>query len=263
MRLLVIDTAAKSERESDYETAVETSHWRRSSTTTLFESPGGVRFLAGSIQESTSYTYLEPDFDIMDQTGALVWETHPEPDKTRSSSSVLFEGLFIARAAEFVTVAELQMARREHDDNPWSVDADDKLSYDVCRRLIAHLEGGDGRPTTAAEYALLLMVVAPDRLAIDLDREEIERLADLTGREGQYTEVELSPELEAAIRGAEKLHAAILVANGSVVAENRVRTALASIENLIDDMAAAARAELKQKFSRQGGTGHPCVVVSA
>lgn len=97
MLLKVIDRRADSERESDYEPAVKLVHWSLASKRALFETPGGVRLVVESRQEATSRSYLEPDFDTLNATGALVYleRTASEPSVCRETTAL--HGLYVAQ----------------------------------------------------------------------------------------------------------------------------------------------------------------------
>jgi len=232
MLLKIIDIAGENEHESDYETAVDLSHWSMQSRSILFESLGGVRFIVTSRHEQVTHSYMEPDFDHLEATGKTVYLTHSDRSKDRFTEEFFISGLYIACAQAPVSASEFMMVFAEPYDNVWDIFFDDTRPHDVNRRIAAHLSCEDGRPRRADlrcsnDYDEHL--VPPNAIAVSLADADIERLCDLEIHAGTVCEIELPLSLEMAIVLAEKQHAQIVNRNSEVAANNRVQAAMARI----------------------------------
>jgi hypothetical protein len=257
MLLAVIDIKSESDSDSDYDTAVDIRHWSMHRYSVLFESPGGVRFMVDSTWENTTHSYMEPDFDHMEKTGETVWLTHDMPAYEDSEASdndktqYRFDGLYIARPTQGVSVAEFQEVLRgnEGDLEPWDIYYDESRAQELNLRVAAHLAGGDGRPMKAESLFAGDVLVEPNRVGAAIERDEIARLSRLDVKKGRSYEIELSTAFEASILAAEKLNATVVADNYVIKSENRVHAAQARIENVIDEMAKSAMAEMKQSYA--------------
>lgn len=76
LRLTILDCEVNSEQESDYDTAVDISHWSMSETKMTLETPYGLQLLLTERTESHTHSYLEPDFDVFERTGEVHYLTH-------------------------------------------------------------------------------------------------------------------------------------------------------------------------------------------
>lgn len=253
MRLKVIGIDSESDSESDYDTAVDISHWSMSRDTVLFETPGGVRFTVGSRWEQKTYSYMEPDFDHMEKTGQTVWATHSDTFKNErepegGNTTYQFDGLYIARPEARISVAEFRETMKRFVDNeldPSYLLFDDDGKQELNLRIAAHLSGADARPVRAEEHFHEDTFIQPNRIHAEIAQEEIVSLSGLQVKEGYSYDIELSPGFQASILAAEELHAKISADNADVRIENRVHAARARLGNLIDDMAEAAKLGLK------------------
>ena len=69
-----------SESESDYDTAVDLVHYTTNTTDYVLSTPAGLT-LKVKVQETwTSHSYLEPDFDHLEQTGECLYVHHTDAD---------------------------------------------------------------------------------------------------------------------------------------------------------------------------------------
>jgi len=79
MKPRLLDSHCRHENESDYETAVDLRHYSIDEETRLYELSGlgcGVRIEINVCEIHTTGSYLEPDFDVLDQTGNLHYVSH-------------------------------------------------------------------------------------------------------------------------------------------------------------------------------------------
>jgi hypothetical protein len=67
----------ESDSESDYETAVELMHWNTCEIIIKISTPYGLDICLSRREVHTSTTYLEPDFDLFEETGRLKYVSHP------------------------------------------------------------------------------------------------------------------------------------------------------------------------------------------
>lgn len=81
MQLTIVSIVSEHFNESDYETAVDMSHWSQSSVSYNLLSPAGVRLALTREETHKSYSYLEPDFDLMAKTGECVYEHHASDER--------------------------------------------------------------------------------------------------------------------------------------------------------------------------------------
>jgi hypothetical protein len=86
MRMKVVSVETRNESESDYETAVELSHWSLSEQTTILETATGVRLCIKGAHQSVTHSYLEPDFDLFEKGGDVVYLNHSDNSNDRNSS---------------------------------------------------------------------------------------------------------------------------------------------------------------------------------
>lgn len=250
MLLKVIDIHHDHEQESDYETAVDMSHCTIDEVAVLFETPSGVRFSISSRSTSTSYSYMEPDWDHLEKTGAVSYETHSDGNRRESSEWVGWSDLLIANAHASITLDEFREAFQRKHQKAFEVFHDESLPESLRTRVAQHMSGGDGRPNKAsmhADYEGGLM--EPGYVASGIGQEEAAALSELTLHVGQIVEFQISPAFEQSIERAEKLHAQVSASNASITSENRARAACARVQELIDEMATKANADMRRSFS--------------
>lgn len=250
MLLKIIDVAVENERESDYETAVDLSHWSMQSCAILFESPGGVRFVSTSRHEQVTHSYMEPDFDLLEETGQTVYQTHSDHSKDRFTDECYFSGLFVASPLKQVSASDFMMVFMESFDSAWDIYFDESMPRDVSLRVAAHLSGEDGRPRLAGlKFEGGDHLVQPNLIEVRLSQQDIESLCDLDVRVGAQSEVVLPPSLESAILVAEKRHAQIIANNSDVAANNRVEAAMARISLAINAQFLSAKEQTLRSFA--------------
>lgn len=254
MRLKVIDVQSKSESESDYETAVDMSHWSMQSSTVLFETPSGVRFLVSSRAEQVTHSYIEPDFDYMEKTGQTVYQTHSDRSKDRSTEECSFSGLFVAQIVREIKLEEFTVLAGDQvrKEALWDVYYNEDLPLDLRRRLVAFVSAEDGRPLIAEEHFPddRDYLVPANQVRCKVSDADIETLVALDVRKAQIVEVELSTALQASISAAENLHASIVFSNAPVALENRIRAAKARLDMAIKLQAAASLEDHRKSFTR-------------
>lgn len=78
MRFIFINQGGRSEQESDYDTAVDMSHWSFYEATYTLQTPTGLKIELISTHEHVTHSYYEPDFDRMDKTGETVYQQHSD-----------------------------------------------------------------------------------------------------------------------------------------------------------------------------------------
>ncbi len=83
----VVSAFYDSYTESDYETAIDISHTYGESSELEIELMQGGRLMFRESATSTSYSYLEPDFDLMEETGEVVYGEHPSEAEERYSQN--------------------------------------------------------------------------------------------------------------------------------------------------------------------------------
>ena len=253
MRLKVIDTRLDSERDSDYQTAVELVHWSMASVRTLFETPRGVRLVVESRQEVTSRSYLEPDFVTLNATGALVYleRTAPEPSVCRETATL--HGLYVAQPIPSISREQFRAVFATPslgiDATAWNVYFSEEVDADLRESVAAFLVGEDGRPATAQAQSGDTLV-RPNTVRAHLGEGDLEILLEVEADPGATVEYRLSVALESAVGLAELLHASVEAANRVVAAENRVAAALARLDVLIDNLVAAASFQVHLGFRR-------------
>lgn len=251
MRLKVIDTRLASERDCDYETAVELVHWSMASQRTLFETPRGVRLVVESRQEVTSRSYLEPDFDTLDATGALVYLERTTPEASVCRETTALHGLYVARPIPSIS--------REHfravfavpslgiDATAWNIYFSEEVDAGLREAVAAFLVGEDGRPATAQAPSGDTLV-RPNTVCAHVGDGDLDLLVRVQADPGAAVECHLSVALESAVGLAELLHTSIEAANREVAAENRLAAALARIDVLIDNLAEHASFQVHLGF---------------
>lgn len=251
MRLKVIDTRLVSERDSDYETAVELVHWSMASERTLFETPRGVRLVVESRQEVTSRSYLEPDFDTLNATGALLYleRTAREPSVCRESTTL--HGLYVAQPIPSISREQFRAVFAAPclgiDATAWDIYFSEEVDTCLREAVAAFLVGEDGRPATAQAPSGDTLV-RPNTVRAHLGDGDLELLLQVEAHPGTAVECQLSVALESAVGLAELLHTSVEAANRVVAAENRVAAALARIDVLIDNLVAAASFQVHLGF---------------
>lgn len=252
MRLKIIDINEVSERESDFDTAVDLSHYAMQARAILFETPGGVRFSVISRAEQITHSYLEPDFDRIEETGEVVHQTHRDNTKGSNSSSLAFSGLYVAQHAKHVLASEFQDVFRTGALDPWDVRYDETRPTDVNIRVSAYLAEGDGRPHAAEQHFCQYddNLIPPNIIAAAVANVELEMLANVHLEAGQVWEAPISQDFEEVILYAEQVHAKISGDNATIRNDNNACAAKARLNLAIDGAAAAAKSEIHQSFSR-------------
>lgn len=251
MRLKVIDTRLASERDSDYETAVKLVHWSMASQRTLFETPRGVRLVVESRQELTSRSYLEPDFDTLDATGALVYleRTASEPSVCRETKAL--HGLYVAQPIPSISRERFQAVFATPslgiDATAWDIYFSEEVDAGLREAVAAFLAGEDGRPA-AAQPQFGDTLVRLNTVRAHLGEGDLDLLLQVEADPGAAVDCQVSVALESAVALAELLHTSIEASNRVVAAENRVAAALARIEVLIDNLVAAASFQVHLGF---------------
>lgn len=76
MRFTFINQSGRSEQESDYDTAVDMSHWSFHETIYTLKTPTGLLIDLIETEEHITHSYYEPDFEHMDKTGETVYQQH-------------------------------------------------------------------------------------------------------------------------------------------------------------------------------------------
>lgn len=93
--------------ESDWETAIDMSHTSGFDEETELELSAGTRIFFKAYESETHFSYLEPDFDELEKSGEVVYETHAsEEDSLRSSSTVI--GIKLPALHPYLTQKEVE-----------------------------------------------------------------------------------------------------------------------------------------------------------
>lgn len=91
MLMKVVDIHSRSDSESDYETAVEMSHWSLEEQTAILETAVGVCLTVTERHTRVTHSYLEPDFDLIENGGDVIYRSHADRSKDSDSSSYSIE----------------------------------------------------------------------------------------------------------------------------------------------------------------------------
>lgn len=113
MLMKVVDIHCRSDSESDYDTAVDMSHWSLQAQTTLLETAIGVHLAIEETHTSVTHSYLEPDFDLIESGGDVIYLSHADRSKDSDSSSYSVEVIMPTLIPEISSkdFAELEYAR--------------------------------------------------------------------------------------------------------------------------------------------------------
>jgi hypothetical protein len=87
MRFTFINQSSRSEQESDYETAVDMSHWSFHETIYTLKTPTGLLIDLVETDEHVTHSYYEPDFEHMDKTGETVYEQHRDSSNDKNTQT--------------------------------------------------------------------------------------------------------------------------------------------------------------------------------
>lgn len=79
-----------SEHDTDYDTAVDIVHWARNLKNYVLETPNGLKLILTNEKTNTTYSYLEPDYDIMDENpdSKTVYRQHADNSKNSSTNDI-------------------------------------------------------------------------------------------------------------------------------------------------------------------------------
>lgn len=112
--------------ESDWETAIDMSHTSGFDEETELELSAGTRIFFKAYESETHFSYLEPDFDELEKSGEVVYETHAsEEDSLKSSSAILIlklpavHPLLTPKEVEALMTTGYQMALQDYLDFPY------------------------------------------------------------------------------------------------------------------------------------------------
>ncbi len=87
MRMRVINVYSMHESESDYETAVDMVHSSIDTHNVTLETAKGLRIEVNSTEITSTYSYLEPDFDHFEETGETVYQTHADESEASNDGT--------------------------------------------------------------------------------------------------------------------------------------------------------------------------------
>lgn len=142
MRCLVLGIYPESDSESDYETAVDMSHWSMHQLTYRLETPYGLLLSLIERHESVTHSYMEPDFDHLEGTGEVVYERHA--DKSNDSETVSYLALvYYPLISERISRSDPSQSYYDEEDERGLASGQDVLgvSAETIQRMIAGLEG--------------------------------------------------------------------------------------------------------------------------
>jgi len=110
----LINIERKREAESDYDTAVDLSHWCMSESIITLQTPAGLHILMTERFESVTHSYLEPDFDHFEASGETVYQSHADKsgDREKTELCIRFEIPRLLPKLSIDDFAEIEGARR-------------------------------------------------------------------------------------------------------------------------------------------------------
>lgn len=80
MRITIQELNVSHSRESDYDTAVDLVHFSEERVAYVLRLPSGAHMNLERTVLHTSGSYLEPDFDLLEESGELRYEQHPSDE---------------------------------------------------------------------------------------------------------------------------------------------------------------------------------------
>lgn len=233
MKFTILDVKANHEQESDYETAVDMSHSTIEELDVRLKAETGAIISLSQTVISTSYSYLEPDFDEFEESGETVYVSHtsdeaPSYSETRRGFAEGVSVLPDLSEQDWAFYDQSEDSAGWHDDRV-------EMPNDVRSRLIAFegfkanqsypmqdLEGGYYNPGPGQELKDAWVKALLKGLPSNVSR-------------GQSFELSISPELEQ-----------VLIQSGQARQDQEQKNQRTEFKNKINRQAFLAKKEITQ-----------------
>lgn len=139
MKFTLIETDSETHHESDYDTAVDLVHYTIAEDRMKVRAENGMVFELTVSRTSTRHSYLEPDFDLMDQTGETRYVQHDDEQQPETQDvSYALRGEWVAGVEPVLTVEEWWA--REHGVTKLMLTDEQRQHLDAYDRFMD--EGG-------------------------------------------------------------------------------------------------------------------------
>lgn len=154
--LFVTQVQRRHETEGDYDTAVDMVVYSTSTTTVRVETPYGLVIDLGFTMISSSHSYLEPDFDELEESGELRYLSHRDEAK---DDTKVYRQASIELPAEVPLItrnqyAELVEKRGEGVDLPFHLEHYWQLEVEQPDYFLEQDEAGVGLPDDVIDAIL-------------------------------------------------------------------------------------------------------------
>lgn len=199
---------SENDSESDYETAVDMSHWSCHRRVIDMETPYGLHLSLVYMYEHTTHSYLEPDWDVLEATGEVTYDRHSDRSKDSERITYRLEGSLPLRMPLLTQASFALMDKNSRQEGEGLGDAEDE--YLSCKA------GYLDHPLCLCDnHEWVAQLLA----SLDI----------LPLKKGMVAKTQLHPELEECIAAFEKEMAAIRWANLQANIHNACEEALYQI----------------------------------
>lgn len=209
MKFTVLDVNVAHDSDADYETAVEIVRSSIVETDVRLQTEAGLVLKLSDCQIHSTYSYMEPDFDQMENGGPTVYATHPNARPAKHSrhlkgSAVLEPELPALSAEDWKFYEDLEDSAGWHEDINEMPDSVRRnlLSLDNYRESLS--EGISGKALLPA-FVQRLMDALPEGLEVS-----------------QVVELPLTPAEEVVLNQVAAVAAERAAANRQTAAHNQI-----------------------------------------
>lgn len=206
MLLTIESVDSESSRESDYDTAVDLVHYFHSSLSYRLVTPAGVHVIIAREKISIRHSYLEPDFELLEETGDCSYLHHSSDEP--GSEQVSYRAELCLPPECFVLTQQDFINRKRKQAG--TLQDDDLLTCEEQERLYGDL------------------AYDRSRLGLTVNERDFERLALFT--KGQRISVEETlPRLLHVLLGQEAIAKQIRIDNISARIQNAATEAIVDL----------------------------------